>query len=188
MSRLLALVVVAAPLASCVTVHPVPLGSPEGRAEVNERAAGRVAVVRVTGERPREVRGLRLGPDSTTWVDRRTGRAHAAPTAAVSSVAVKRGGAARRLLTGAAVGAAAGGLLGTLLGAADGDGWFSFDPAPAEALGALGGAYYGGAVGVLVAPRDVYRPAPPEAAAHRPCPGPPLACAAPAGGGAGAAD
>ena len=172
-------------LAGCASTQPAPLSSPEGRAEVNARAEGRVAFVHVEGERRHEGRSLRVGPDTTTWVDRLTGEPRSAPTAALSSVAVLRGETGVRVLKGAAIGTITGGLLGVLLGATDGDGWFSFDPAPAGALGALGGSFYGGLAGLVTGHRDVYRPAPPETAAA--CGGPPLACAAPlrVGGGVG---
>ncbi|MDT0633127.1 hypothetical protein RQM47_01560 [Rubrivirga sp. S365] len=179
MTRTLSLAAALALLAGCASTRPAPLTSSEGRAEVNARAAGRVATVRLGGERPREVRALRVGPDTTIWVDRLTGEAGAAPTAALSSVSVERSGAGGRLLKGAAIGAGVGGLLGAVYGATDGGGWVSFTPVQAGAAFAVSGAVYGTLVGLVAGRRDVYRPAPPEAVVAASCGGLPLACAAP---------
>ena len=170
-------------LAGCVSTQPAPLTSFEGRAEVNARAAGRVAVVRVQGGRGGEVRGLRVGPDSTTWVDRRDGRARSVPTADVAAVTFRRG----RVLRGLTIGVAAGAVLGLIASTEDeGSGWLG--PLPAwfwVMAGAADGALVGSIVGVAATQNDVYRPASPETAAA--CGGPPLACAAPPGAGGGAA-
>ena len=164
-------------LAGCVSTQPAPLTSAEGRAEVNARAASRIAVVHVRGERGGEVRGLHVGPDTTTWVDRWDGRARSVPTADLASVAIERGRPGGRLLKGAAIGV--GVALGALAGETEGGSFLSWTPTQAAGLGGLGGVFFGGLVGLAATRRDVYRPAPPEAVAFHPCGGPPLACAAP---------
>ena len=163
--------------AGCVSVQPTPLSSPEGLAEVNARAEGQTAIVRVQGGRGEEVRGLRVGPDTTTWMARWGGRPESAPTAEVASITFRRSGAVK----GLAIGVATGAVLG-LVASAGGDGHPGFGTPPTGLLiaGAAAGAGLAGmAVGTVLTRSDVYRPAPPETAGAEPCGGPPLACAAP---------
>ena len=176
------IVALALAAAGCVSVQPAPLSSAEGRAEVNARAVGAVAVVRVVGGRGEEVRALRVGPDSTTWVDRWSGRPTSVPTAEVASVSFRES----RVVRGLTVGVAAGALLGLVASTGDeGSGWLVRLPTWFwVAGGAVNGALVGFGAGAVATQNDVYRPAPPEAAPPRaavgePCGGPPLACAAP---------
>ncbi|WP_420457361.1 hypothetical protein [Rubrivirga sp.] len=179
--RFVALVVLLVPLlAGCVYTRPASLASPADRAEVNARAERGHPVLALAGERGRQVRALRVGPDTTTWVDKRTGEARSAPTSDVTAVSFRRDGAGA--LKGAAIGATAGALLYYVIA--------HVDPIPllpprlAAGLGAVAAAPFGALAGAAVSERHVYRvvPEPEVARAGPPCGGPPLACAAPAHG------
>lgn len=186
MLRALVLGVALVPLVGgCVHTQPVSLGSPGGRAAVNALAARKPAVLIVVGEPGRRVRALHVAADTTTWVDRRTGRPHAAPTADVAGVTFFRGRASA--LRGLAIGTGVGAVMGGLVGALDGEGWFTFSPTMGALLGAAGGAELGVIVGAGQQDRYVNVPSDMEvtargAATGAPCGRPPRVCAASAGG------
>ena len=131
-------------LGGCVHTQPVSLASPEGRAEVNARAARRAASLVLRGGPPQRVRGLHVGPDETTWVERLAGGARSAPTADVVAVSFGR----QQVWRGVAIGAGVGAALGLLAAASDtGGGIISFSPTLIIGGGALNGAFFGGAIG-----------------------------------------
>ncbi len=130
-------------LCGCVHTQPVSMASPEGRAEVNARAARRAASLVLRGGPPQRVRGLHVGPDETTWVDRLAGGARSAPTADVVAVSFSR----QRVWRGVAIGTGVGAALGLLASASDDGGFISFSPAFYIGGGALNGAFFGGAIG-----------------------------------------
>lgn len=152
-ARRLALVL-ALVVGGCVHTQPVSLASPEGRAEVNARAARRVATLTVRGGPPQRVRGLHVGPDETTWVDRLAGGARSVPTADVVSVSFSRG----RVWRGAAIGAGVGAALGVLASINDPGGLISFSPTQYVAIYGLNGILFGGAIGAGQADRYRVRP------------------------------
>ena len=179
------LVLLALLLAGCTYTRPAQLDSAGGRAEVNARAERGHAVLALAGERGRQVRALRVGPDMTTWTDKRTGEARSAPTADVAAVTFRRDGAGA--LKGAAVGAAVGAVLGFVSGRSPGDDAFiTLSPTAWASLGAANGVWVGALVGAAHSERHVYRVAPGASPrvgvveARPSCGGPPLACAAPA--------
>ena len=175
----LLLALLAAVASGCVYSRAVSLDSARDRAAVNARAARGHAVVAVDGQRGRQVRDLRVGPDTTTWTDKKTGEARSAPTAHVSGITFRRDGAGA--LKGLAVGVGVGAALGLAASTAPQDGFFTLPPQTWALLGAIDGAVLGVLAGAIHSERHVYRPAAPPAAAGPPgpCAGPPLACAAP---------
>ncbi len=183
MSRLAALVVLAPLLAGCVYTRPASLASPTDRAEVNARAERGHAVVTLAGERGRHVRALHVGPDTTTWVNKRTGESRSAPTSDVAAVTFRRDGAGA--LKGAAIGTSVGVLLG-LLSEPSGSGFITFSRSQAAGLFGINGALFGALAGAIHSERHVYRVVPEDVAARveegASCGGLPLACAASARG------
>ena len=136
-------------LSGCVHTQPATLATPDGRANLNARTAGRVATVHLHGGTRHGVRNLRIGPDETTWVNRLSGQPQSAPTAGVAAVSLRRGGIVRSVLIGAGIGAA----LGLLAWTQDEGGFLSF---PLWIyLG--GGAAEGGAIGAGVGAGQVDR-------------------------------
>jgi hypothetical protein len=168
-------------LAGCVSTQPVSLGTPDGRARVNARAERGHPVLALYGGRGRQVRALHVGPDVTTWVDKRTGEARSAPTASVAAVTFRRDGAGA--LRGAAVGVGLGVALGLVAGVTDDDrGLIDFSTGTFVSVFGASGALIGAVGGAIHSDRAVYRAVP-----DRPigagdvsegCGGPPLACAA----------
>ena len=128
-------------VSGCVRTQSLSLSSPEGRDAVNTLAARKPAVLVLAGEPGRRVRALHVDRDTTTWVDRRTGASHAAATASVVGITFFRGRASA--LKGGAIGAVSGTVVGLLVGALDGDGWFTFTPLQGAALGAVNWAAIG---------------------------------------------
>ena len=157
-------------LAGCTSTRLADLSSPATRAEVNGRAERGHPVLYVAGQRGRQVRALHVAPDVTTWTDKKTGEAHSAPTSEVEAVAFRRDGWGA--LQGVGIGIATGAAVGAIVGATDGEGWFTYSPALGALLCATAGAEIGLLAGAIRSDRVVYEAAP--------CPGPPLACAAPA--------
>ena len=180
------LVFVALFLAGCTYTRPAQLDSAGGRAEVNARAERGHAVLALAGERGRQVRALHVGPDVTTWTDKRTGEARSAPTADVATVTFRRDGAGA--LKGAAVGAGVGAVLGFVSGrrSPGDDAFITLSPTTWAGLGAANGVWAGALVGAAHSERHVYRVVPGASSrvgvveAGPSCGGPPLACAAPA--------
>lgn len=129
----------------CVHTQPERLGTAEGRAAVNARAAERAAFVSVRGEGRQNVRNLRVGPDETTWVDRFSGAPRSVPTADVASVTFRRGNVLRSATLGAAIGAG----LGLLTSLGDEGELASFSPVANAAIFGLNGAAVGGTVGAF---------------------------------------
>ena len=116
----------------------------------------------------RPARGIRVAPDTTSWVDADTGALVSVPTASVAEVRQRdRAGWSRRVagrsalvagLTGVALGAAVGATVGEYAG-----GGAQAVLAVGIGVGAIGAIYglVGGAVaGAVVAPQDRYVLAP----------------------------
>lgn len=169
-------------LAGCVSTQSVSLDTAEGRARINERAERGHPVLTLTGQRGHLVQALHIAPDLTTWIDRKTGEARAAPTSSVEAVTFRRDGAGA--LKGLAVGASTGAALGLLIGLAEDDpGFFSLSTGGWTAVAAAQGALVGTLAGALHSDRAVFVNGPAEPLGARSgaeaCGGPPLACAAP---------
>ena len=136
-------------LAGCVHTQPATPATPDGRADLNARTAGRVATVHLRSGTRAGVRNLHVGPDETTWVNRLSGQPQSAPTTDVAAVSLRRGGIVRSFLIGAGIGAA----LGLLAWTQDDGGFLSFPPL----LYIGGGAAEGGAIGAGVGAGQVDR-------------------------------
>jgi hypothetical protein len=149
-------------LAGCTHAHTFDLAHEGDRLIVNNRVEReRVTVRLASGERARaEV--LRIGADSTSWVDPSTRAVRRVATAEV--VALESG---RRRGRGAGDGAQVGALIGALtLGLTA---YTAFQSEGGEDSGAVlfasflavsgagSGALYGAGIGALVGSRDVYR-------------------------------
>ena len=156
-------------LTGCVHTQPAPLGSAEGRAAANARAAGRAALLSVDGRRSRPARSLRVEADVTTWFDEKSGELRSVPTDRVSAVAVPRrtAGALRGLAVGIGSGLAAGALASL---AEDGRGFFAYSLPQYLGLYGLSGAAVGSVVGLARGERDVWRAAPADALGDRAAP------------------
>lgn len=161
------LLIALALLTGCTTSRVADLSSTSTRTEVNARAERGHPVLHLSGERGRQVRALHVAPDVTTWVDKKTGESRSAPTTDVEAIAFRRDGLGA--LQGVGIGVAVGALFGTMMGAIDGEGLFTYSPLQGAAMGAAAGAGIGVIVGAIRSNRFVY-----EAAS---CPGLPLACA-----------
>ena len=178
--RVLPLVLLAVAVGGCVHTERVSLATPQGRAEVNDRAHLNTAIVAVEGQRGRSARNLRVAADSTTWTDFGTGKPRSAATASVTAVTFRRDGVGA--LKGAGVGLVLSAGSTVLLSGTDCADCFV---SPWVGVGAIGvlGALTGALVGATHSDRLVYRPTPGAGGVaervESPCPGPPLACAAP---------
>ena len=147
----LALPLLALALAGCVHTTPLGLDSADGRSEINRRAAGRSADVKILGAPRHAVRNLHLAPDVTTWTDVRTGALRSVATDSVQSVTFLD------RATGAAAGALGAALAGFAVGYETSSGGDLF---PREWLGFLLGALaapVGAAVGAEAGKGDVFR-------------------------------
>ena len=148
---LLAALAVAGCASSTRTVDPA---NPAG---ANAHFAGRTVRVVLTDGAWHDADALRLGPDTTTWVDPGSRQWVAVPTAAVATVEHRdrRRAARRGVLRGVVLGSLVTVLAASLLEFGSGDGLLSgpptaggyakaagFGAAAGAAAGALGGALY----------------------------------------------
>lgn len=136
--------------------------------------AGARGVLTLTDGRRVLVEGLRMDPDTTSWVDPRTGdlRLVATPFVAEVEARDRRGAILKTAGVGALVAAAAGAALGVALCADLGCGDETLTGALAlGALAAPSGALWGGVIGAVADPvhRWTFEPAP----AAPPPPAPP---------------
>lgn len=169
-------------LTGCVNSQSISLTDAESRAYINDRAESGHPVLALHGKRGRQVHSLNVGPDVTTWVDKKTGESRSARTAHVEAVTYRRDGAGA--LKGAAIGIGIGVALGLFAGETD-DGSGLINYGTFEYMGMFGGsgAAVGALGGAIHSDRAIFRVLPPlETSAipsDGPCGGPPLACAVP---------
>ncbi|WP_412061651.1 hypothetical protein [Rubrivirga sp. IMCC45206] len=172
-------------LSGCAATHSVAAGDDFGA--LNARLAGRDAIVVLTDGTAYDAAALRVGPDSTTWIDPRTQALLAIPTSAIAEVerrdrqrALRRSvrlGVISGVSVGGAMGAAAGFESGGCLIFCGGDptigdrlkGAGGFGLAGA-AVGLVYGALFGAAAGLVSDSAERFRfdLAPPTAAERAP--------------------
>lgn len=160
------LAVLAAVVSGCAATHAVAPG--DDWAALNQRLAGRDAVVTLTDGTAYAAAALRVGPDTTTWVDPASQALLAIPTWAIAEVERRdRARTLRRAVRlGATGGAAVGGALGVAAGAETGGCLILCGNAPPSvgdrveaavlfgaggaAVGVIYGTLYGALAGVVV--------------------------------------
>lgn len=149
--RPLVLATLVALAAGCTYVRPAPLATAAGRAEVNDRASGRAAVLTFADGSRVEAWSARVAADSVTWAAH-GGRGGAAPTTSLIEVRVVDRG--RGGVEGAGLGAAVGSGVGLVLGAlaetvGGGSGFVPVSPAEGIALSTLAFGAVGAGVGLV---------------------------------------
>lgn len=106
-------------LCGCAGVETVTTGMDDsGLRSVNRAVGGKVVRMDLRDGRTIHVVGLHVGPDSVTWVDRKTNAFRSLPTHSVHQVSFHKtgAGAIRGLLFGVVVGAAFGGVRASMEG------------------------------------------------------------------------
>lgn len=172
-------------LSGCAATHSV--AADDDFAALNARLAGRDAVLVLTDGTAYDASALRVGPDSTTWIDPATQALLAIPTYAIAEI--ERRDRQRTLTRGVRLGglsgAAAGGTLGVVAGYSSG-GCLVFcggEPTTGDrlrgaggfglggaALGLIYGAVFGGAAGLLGDSAERFRFDVPPPPASEPAP------------------
>ncbi|WP_412069533.1 hypothetical protein [Rubrivirga sp. IMCC43871] len=172
-------------LSGCAATHSV--AGDDDFAALNDRLAGRDAVLVLTDGTAYDATALRVGPDSTTWIDPATQALLAIPTYAIAEV--ERRDRQRTLFRGVRIGSlsgvAVGGAMGAIAGFESG-GCVIFcggDPTMGDrlkgaagfglggaAVGLVYGAIFGGAAGLVSDSAERFRfdIAPPTAAERAP--------------------
>lgn len=143
-------------LTGCVSTKPIAFDTPEGRTHVNNLALHGCPVLKLAGQRGRQITALSITADVTTWIDRLTGEVRSAPTSTVEAVAFRRDG--RGALKGAAIGLGTGVVLGLIAGADDdGGGLISFPTSTYVGVFGGTGGLIGALTGAIRSDRLIYR-------------------------------
>lgn len=154
MLRVLPFVCAVALMGGCVSTQPVSLTLGEDRHYLNKRALRGHPVLALRGQRGRQVQSLHIGPDSTTWIDKKSGELRSASTEDIEAVTFRRDGLGA--LKGFAISAAVGATLGAIRGATDDGSFLDATPVQGAAIGSTVGVY-GALFGAIHSDRQIYR-------------------------------
>jgi hypothetical protein len=149
-------------LSGCAHTIPFDAGTPGGRTAVNERGERRQATVTLRDGQRLQADALRVGPDSTSWLEPEAQQVHTVATEEIASIAFLTG--RRQIGEGFAIGLGGGAALGYAVGLS------TFDKpdivinsrGDSAMAGALFFAGLGGLAGLLIGynseAKDVFKP------------------------------